>query len=87
MKVTPHLTMITTGQGCPHCVRMETLLNSGELYPTKVNAEDILPLFSKVHSTVPQLYYKGKHLGGADALQAASKTKGDLLEYVTGVPF
>jgi glutaredoxin-related protein len=65
---------------------METMLNNAGLYPTEIFVDDILELFNKSHRTIPQLYYKGKCLGGADDLEKHNSSLNTLKLYIKQGP-
>jgi glutaredoxin-like protein len=70
----PEPVVVFTRQGCPHCARAKELLQSrGIAYEEVTLGKGIT--FSSVRAvsgqgTVPQVFIGGKHIGGADDLEA-----------------
>ena len=75
--VTPDFVTLFTKHGCPHCARAKKLLEE------KGYAYEEIPLAGNIssrsvravtnRSTVPQIFIGGKHIGGADDLEAYFK--------------
>ncbi len=65
---------IVTKPGCPHCARAKTLLGERGLpFEELVLGRDVSPSTLRALSgttTVPQVFVNGRHVGGADQLEA-----------------
>ena len=65
---------IVTKPGCPHCARAKTLLRERGLpFEELVLGRDVSPSTLRAlsgASTVPQIFVNGRHVGGADQLEA-----------------
>ncbi len=77
--VKPEFVSIISRKGCPHCARAKRLLDAkGLLYEEtelsdKFTSKSIRAMTGR--STVPQIFIGGKHVGGADDLEAYFKGK------------
>jgi glutaredoxin-like protein len=70
----PEPVVVFTRQGCPHCARAKELLQSRDIAFEEVTLGKGIT-FSSVRAvsgqgTVPQVFIGGKHIGGADDLEA-----------------
>jgi len=75
--VTPEFVTLFTKQGCPHCARAKKLLDDKgydyEEIPLAGNISSRSVRAVTNRSTVPQIFIGGKHIGGADDLEAYFK--------------
>jgi len=83
-KQTPELVLFVKRKGCPYCEKMIELLQRRGLYPQLVYVEDVKDLFLKSHSTVPRLYFRGKHKGDYNTVNLQDAMHGErlFLEYI-----
>lgn len=68
---TDGLVMISRRADCPYCEKMKALLTSAGLKPQIVFSDNIRELFIAKHKSVPQLYFRGEHIGDSSTLDTA----------------
>lgn len=71
-KLVPGLVILSRATGCRHCDDTKRILASHGIEALHIEASDIKELFNTRHSTVPQIYYKGKYIGDASKIRLMS---------------
>lgn len=74
---TDGLVMIARRENCPYCDNMKIMLDNAGLTPQIVYSDNIRELFISKHKTVPQLYYKGDHIGDYSTLAITHQLGGN----------
>jgi glutaredoxin 3 len=77
-----HTVEIYTKWGCPYCFRAKALLEGKGVTPTEYDITMGGPKRAEMlervpgHTTVPQIFIDGRHIGGCDELMALDRKGG-----------
>ena len=63
--------MLLTRQGCSHCARAKRALEAAGYIYDEIETPEVQKLYAlSGRKTTPQVFVNGKHIGGADELEA-----------------
>jgi glutaredoxin 3 len=71
--------IIYTTSNCPYCVKAKLLLDKKKIHYQEISVEDPqerlkMTQITKGRTSVPQIFIKGKHIGGCDDLYNLEKS-------------